>query len=88
MYGVRIYGGGVYGDWSGGASSQRYSKGAYASLPLNDDDLTTLFATQDYTDVESENSVFVLQSFTNAYSVFLFKDKGVSYYPFFMTTKN
>jgi len=52
-----------------------YSSYHYATLPVDDTDLTNEFDSQDYTDVETDNNAFVNQGGDLEYMVFLFKDQ-------------
>ena len=52
-----------------------YSRGDYAELPTNDTDLENAFSGDEYTDVSTEDGVYVLQSSTEGFSVFQFKNK-------------
>ena len=55
-----------------------YSRGDESSLPSDDTDRDTAFASTDYTDVATDNNVYVQQSAyapTQPYSVFLWKNK-------------
>jgi hypothetical protein len=54
-----------------------YTRGAYDTMPSDDTNLTTPFSGSDYTDVESDNEVFVCQSATGQYSEFLFKNRDL-----------
>jgi hypothetical protein len=53
---------------------QGYTRGDYAALPTNDNDLETAFSASDLDDVSSNNAVRVSQSATGEYAIFQFKD--------------
>jgi hypothetical protein len=53
-----------------------YSRGDYATLPENDDDLENLFTADEYTKVVSDNDIYVEQVATDEYSIFQFKVKN------------
>ena len=54
---------------------EHYSRGNYAALPADDTDLENLFGGHEYTNVHTENDVYVVQSALSEYSIFEFKDK-------------
>jgi len=51
-----------------------YSRGEYGALPTNDDDLSTLYNTQEYEDVSETDSVYVEQEGTLMYMLHEFKN--------------
>lgn len=51
-----------------------YTRGNYASLPINDSDLSTSYSAGDVTDVATDNSVRVSQSAVGEYMLHQFKD--------------
>ena len=53
-----------------------YSRGDENVTPTDDSNLETLFTGNDYIDVSTENNVYVVQSATEEYALFLFKDKN------------
>jgi hypothetical protein len=61
-----------------------YSRGAYAALPTNANNLTTAYSAQDYLDVDTDNAVRVAQTATSQYAIHEFKDyAGTSNYASF-----
>lgn len=56
--------------------TQIYSRQANASLPSTDSNLSHLFTTTEYTNVATENLVYVDQTATNQYSLFEFKNQN------------
>jgi hypothetical protein len=59
----------------GAAGYQAYSRGDYASLPANDDDLTTNYSAGDVAEVALNNEVYVNQSaIENHFAIHQFKD--------------
>jgi len=71
-------------DWSdiillSGDPLAIYSRGSEMSLPTdNDNDLENAFTESEYSDIAADDSVRVLQSATDEFSIFLFKDKNTS----------
>jgi len=57
---------------------ETYSRGNYNSLPVDDTDLENLFRGQEYTDVHTENDVYVSQSAFTEYGIYEFKDQHTS----------
>jgi hypothetical protein len=53
---------------------EHYTRGDYAALPGNDNDLETAYSTQDYTDVDTNNEVRVAQTATSEHAIHQFKD--------------
>jgi len=51
-----------------------YTRGNYAALPTNDNDLETAYSAGDVTDVSSKNDVYVDQSATNGFMIHQFKE--------------
>lgn len=48
------------------------------TLPTDDADLENLFTAQQYLDVDADDNVFVDQTATDEYAIFLFKDKNTN----------
>lgn len=51
-----------------------YSRGNYAELPTNDDDLETMYSPQDVIDVATNDTIRVLQAGTGQYVIHQFKN--------------
>lgn len=56
------------------AGYEEYSRGDYAVLPTNNNDLETLYSAQDYLDVNEKDDVYVAQTGTGEYMIHEFKD--------------
>lgn len=62
-------------SWSSDPTKD-YSRGDYAVLPLNDDDLEHLLTGSEYTDILTDNDVYVGQTATGQFAIFLSKNQG------------
>jgi hypothetical protein len=51
-----------------------FSKGYYASLPVDDTDLTNIYTEQQIIDVSTEDDIYVCQEATNKYDIHQFKN--------------
>jgi hypothetical protein len=53
---------------------EKYTRGDYAILPINDSDLEVNYSVQDYLDVDTSNDVRVGQTAISEYAIHQFKD--------------
>lgn len=51
-----------------------YTRGDYSNLPVNDNDLETIYTAQDYIDVATIDNIRVGQTATSEYAIHQFKD--------------
>ncbi len=74
--------------WDIGADELKsitYSKEDKATLPADDANLSSIFTAENYTDVSSDNGVYVVQSSVGQYSVFVLKNNNNTQIPFTVT---